>query len=240
MRDLRVRYKQAVLGVVWAAAQPAAAVLVFTLVFHHVARTATDGIPYPVFAMAGLVTWTYFAAVVSQGSLVLVDNASLITKVHFPRLAAPASALLPPLVDLGVGLALLAVLAVVYRQPPTWNLLALPAWLLLLVVTALGVCLWLSALNVRYRDVKHALGPVMQLWLFASPVAYSSGSLPEGVRWVYVVNPVAGVVELGRWSLLGTPWPGWQLAVSVPVALALFLSGSWYFQRAERSFADVV
>jgi ABC-2 type transport system permease protein/lipopolysaccharide transport system permease protein len=240
LRDLRVRYKQAVLGLLWALAQPVATVLVFTLVFQRLAQTDTGTVPYPLFALAGLASWTYFAAVVGQGSLVLVDNASLITKVHFPRLAAPASALLPPLVDLAVALALLLVVGIAYGADPTWHLLLAPFWVLLLMLTALGPCLWLSALAVRFRDVKHALTPVLQLLLFASPVAYSAQAMDEPARLLYALNPVSGVVDVGRFVLIGADWPGITMAVSVVVAIVVFVSGSWYFQHAERDFADVV
>nr|WP_240895064.1 ABC transporter permease [Kineococcus siccus] len=240
VRDLRVRYKQAALGLLWVAAQPIASVLVFTLVFRYIARSDTGTVPYPLFALAGLVSWTYFSTVVSQGSLVLVDNASLITKVHFPRLVAPVSALVPPLVDLVVGLVLLALLAIAYGAGPTWHLLLAPVWLLLLVATAAGVCLWLSALNVRYRDVKHALGPGLQLWLFASPVVYATEALPRRLEWLHAVNPMAGVINTGRWVLLGTPASTWSVVTGAVVVLLLLVSGVWYFQRSEQAFADIV
>ena len=239
-RALRVRYKQAALGVLWSFAQPAAAVLSFTLVFRGVLGDEGHGVPYPVFALAGLISWSYLSRVIGEGSLVLVENASLVTKVYFPRIAAPASALLPPLADTAVGLVLLAVLCAAYGVAPTLSLLLSPAWLALLMMSALGACLWLSALNVRYRDVKHAVGPLLQLGLLASPVAYSSRALPEGADWVHAVNPFVGVIELGRCALLGTEWPGRPVAVSAVAAAVLFVSGSWYFQRAERSFADVI
>ncbi len=240
LRDLKLRYRQAFLGVVWVLAQPIASVAVFTLVFSELAGVSSQGVPYPAFALVGMLTWTYFSSVVVAGSGVLVTNASLVTKVYFPRMAAPASALLPPGVDLGISLLLFAIVAAYYRVFTGVRLLALPIWLLLLAATALGVALWLSALNVRYRDVQHAVTPVLQLWLFASPVAYPATLLDGWKELVYSINPVVGVIQLGRWSLLDTPWPGWSLLVSTASAVAVLVSGLVYFNRAQRSFADVI
>jgi ABC-type polysaccharide/polyol phosphate export permease len=239
-RDLKVRYKQAVLGVVWVLLQPIATVAAFTLVFDRLAGVSSQGIPYPLFALTGLITWTYFSSTVSRASTVLVGDSALITKVYFPRLAAPAGAVLPPLVDLGVSLVLAAVLIVVYDASPSWTLLALPVWLLLLVLTALGVSLWLSALNVRYRDVQQATVPLLQLWLFLSPVAYPSTLLTGWHRLVFALNPMTGVIEFGRWSMLGAPRPGWPLAISAGSAAVVLVGGVRYFRRAERGFADVI
>ena len=239
-RDLRVRYRQAALGVLWVLGQPVAGVLVFTVVFAHLTQVNTAGVPYPMFALAGLLAWNYFVGVVVSGSDVLVDNSSLVTKVYFQRLAAPVSALLPPLVDLLVAAGLLVPLWLAYQVFPGWRLLALPLWVLLLIVTALGPCLWLSALNVRYRDVRHAIAPLLQIGLFLSPVAYPATELTGWARWVYALNPMAGPIDFGRWCLLGSAWPGWTLAVSTGSALLLFGLGYRYFRRSERSFADVV
>ena len=240
LRDLRLRYRQAALGVVWVLVQPVATVVVFTLVFQRLADVQTDGIPYPLFALTGMITWTYFANATSRSSEVLVNNPNLITKVYFPRMTAPAAGLLSPLVDMAVSGVLVGALAVYYRVWPGWSLLAAPLWLGLLFLTTMGVGLWLSAVNVRYRDVRHALGPVLQLWLFASPVAYSASTLSGWQELAYSLNPVAGIIDLGRWSLLGAPWPGWSLLVSTAVALIVFASGLAYFERAERTFADVI
>jgi ABC-type polysaccharide/polyol phosphate export permease len=240
IRDLRVRYKQAVLGVLWVVLQPIAAVAAFTLVFGKLAGVSSQGIPYPLFALAGLVTWSYFSGVVTGASEVLVGNAALITKVYFPRLTAPAGSVLTPLVDLGVSLLLVLALCLAYREAPTWALTALPLWLLLLTVAAFGVGVWFSALNVRFRDVRHAAHPMLQVWLFLSPVAYPSTLIGGPARLAYALNPMVGIIGLGRWSLLGAPWPGWPLAVSVATAGGVLASGCWYFQRAERSFADVI
>ncbi|MBM7804174.1 ABC-2 type transport system permease protein/lipopolysaccharide transport system permease protein [Geodermatophilus bullaregiensis] len=240
LRDLKARYKQAALGAAWVLVQPLATVAAFTLVFDDLAGIGSQGIPYPLFALTGLITWTYFSSAVSRASTVLVADPSLITKVYFPRLAAPTGALLPPLVDLGVSLVLVVLFMSYFDTAPSWQLLAVPVWLFLLVLTASGVSLWLSALNVRYRDVQHAVVPLLQLWLFLSPVAYPSSLLSGWRGLAFALNPMTGVIEFGRWSLLGAPWPGWPLAVSVAVAAVLLTGGSWYFRRAERFFADVI
>jgi ABC-type polysaccharide/polyol phosphate export permease len=221
-------------------AQPVASVAIFTLVFSHLAGVSSEGVPYPLFALVGMVTWTYFASAVLAGSSSLVLNASLVTKVYFPRMAAPAASLLPPAVDLAVSLVLVGAVAAYYRVFPGLHLLAAPLWLLLLLITAFGVSLWVSALNVRYRDVQHAVAPILQVWFFASPVAYSATQLEGWQEYVYALNPVVGVIELGRWSLLDTPWPGRSLLVSAASAAVLLIGGLAYFSQAQRSFADVI
>lgn len=240
LRDLRVRYKQAALGAAWVVVQPTITVLAFTLVFDRVADVDTGALPYPVFALAGLLSWTYLSQCISRGSDVLVTNPNLITKVYFPRLTAPLAALLPPMVDLGVGLVLLVVLCLVYGVAPGIGLLLLPVWLLLLAVTALGVTAALAAVNVRFRDVRHLVAPMLQAFLFLSPVAYSSASLDGVARYVYALNPAVGVLELGRFVLIGGGAPDRTLWVSVAVAVAVTVGGVLYFQRAARSFADVI
>jgi ABC-type polysaccharide/polyol phosphate export permease len=240
LRDIRVRYKQAALGVLWVLLQPVATVAIFTVVFSRLARIGSEGIPYPLFALVGMVVWSYFSAATVRGSEVLVSNTQLVTKVSFPRIAAPAAAMLPPLVDMAVSLALVVVLLAYYGVNPGWRLLATPLWLVPLVLAAFGTALWLSALNVRYRDVQHAIGPLMQIWLFASPVAYPASLFDGWHAVLYAVNPIAGVLGVARWSVLGTPWPGWLAAVSLVTLLAVLGSGLAYFTRAERSFADVI
>jgi len=240
LRDIRLRYRQAALGVVWVLVQPVATVVVFTFVFRRLAGVSSEGLPYPLFALTGMVAWTYFSNATSRASEVLVGNPNLVTKVYFPRLAAPAAGLLSPVVDLAVSAALLAVLAVYYQVWPGWPLLAAPLWLAFLLATTLGVALWLSAINVRFRDVRHALGPMLQLWLFASPVAYSASRLTGWTELLYSLNPVVGIIEFGRWSLLGGPWPGWSLLVSVASSVVLLTTGLAYFRRAEPTFADVI
>ncbi len=240
LRDLKLRYRQTVLGVLWVVVQPVASVAIFTLVFSRLAGVSSEGIPYPLFALVGMVTWTYFSSVVISASAVLVTNGNLITKVYFPRMAAPTASLLPPAVDLAVSLVLVAVVALYYHIFPGGPLLAFPLWLVLLAMTAIGVALWFSALNVKYRDVQYAVAPMLQLWLFASPVAYSASGLSGWGRLAYAVNPLYGVIEVGRWALLGTPWPGWPLAISVSASGLILVSGLNYFRRAQRTFADVV
>jgi ABC-type polysaccharide/polyol phosphate export permease len=240
LRDLRVRYKQAVLGVVWVLLQPIASVVIFSLVFGRLADIDSQGVPYPLFALLGMVVWTYFSSAVTRGSEVFASSPELVTKVSFPRIAAPAGSMLPPLVDLVVSMALVAILLIYYGVVPTWRLALTPVWMVLLVLAAFGPTLWLSALNVRYRDVRQAVGPAMQIWLFASPVAYPSTLLSPTGELLYALNPMAGVIGLARWSVLGTPWPGWPLGVSLGVLVLLLAVGLRYFRRAERSFADVI
>lgn len=240
LRDFKVRYKQAVVGVAWVVVQPLVTVAAFTLAFHRIAPVTSYGLPYPVFALAGLLGWTYVSQCVSRGSEVLVSNPALVSKVYFPRLVAPVASLLPPLVDLLVGLALLAVMCVGYRVVPSWSLLLLPVWVLVLLVTALGPVLLLAALNVRFRDVRYVVPPALQAFLFISPVAYSGTGLAGGSRLLYSVNPAAGALELGRYVLVHGPWPGWGLGVSLASAGVLAVTGLLYFQRAQRSFADYI
>ncbi|GAA5651235.1 hypothetical protein Gobs01_02619 [Geodermatophilus obscurus DSM 43160] len=240
LRDLKLRYRQAALGVLWVLIQPVASVVVFTVVRNGLAGISAEGVPYPLFALVGIVTWTYFSSSVEAASTALVSNVSLVTKVRFPRVTAPAACLLSPAVDLGISLALVVATMAYFRVFPGLQLLGAVAWLLLLAATTMGIGLWLSALNVRFRDVQHAVGPAMQLWFFASPVAYPSTLFTGWHELVYAVNPMAGVIELGRWALLGAAWPGWSLAVSSASTLLVLLTGLWYFDRAQRSFADVI
>jgi ABC-2 type transport system permease protein/lipopolysaccharide transport system permease protein len=240
LRDLRVRYKQAVIGVAWVVLQPAITVLAFTLVFDHLASVDSQGLPYPVFALAGLLGWTYVSQCIARGSEVLVANTSLVTKVYFTRLTAPLAALGPPLVDLLVGLGLFAAISLSYGVVPGSTLLVLPLWLVLLGLTAFGPLCFLAALNVRFRDIRQIVPTALQALLFLSPVAYSSASLEGTARLLYALNPVVGAVETGRFVLAGAPWPGTLVAVSATVALFLAVTGVAFFQRASRTFADVI
>lgn len=239
-RDFKVRYKQALIGVAWVVVQPLITVAAFTLAFQRIAHVDTAGVPYPVFALAGLLGWTYISHCVSRGSEVLVSNPALISKVYFPRLVAPLATLLPSLVDLGVGLGLLALLCLIYSVAPSAALVLLPVWLLLLILTALGPVLLLAALNVRYRDVRYVVPPLLQAMLFLSPVGYSSLGLPTGAKLLYSINPAVGVLEFGRFVLVGGPWPGWQLGVSLASAAVIAIAGLIYFQSAQRTFADYI
>ena len=240
LRDLRVRYRQAVLGVVWVLVQPTITVAAFTLAFDRLADVDSLGRPYPVFALSGLLAWTYLSESISRGSESLASNSSLVTKVYFPRLVAPLAAMLPPLVDLSVGLILLAGLCIGYGVVPTAALLLLPLWLVLLILTALGPALLLAALNVRFRDVRHLVGPMLQILLFVSPVAYSARSLEGTRQYLYALNPAFAVLETARFVLIGAPWPGATVVVSLASTVTLAVVGLAYFQHAQRSFADVI
>lgn len=240
-RDVKVRYKQTAFGVAWAVLQPLGTMVVFSVFFGRLAGVPSDGAPYPVFSLAALVPWTFFASGLSQAANSLVGSQHLITKVYFPRLVIPVSAVLASLVDFVAAFALLLAMTLYYGVALTWSLLWIPPFLLLALVTALGVGLWLSALNVKYRDVRHVLPFLTQLWLFATPVAYPSSMLNEPWRTVYGINPLAGVVEGFRWALLGTGHPpGAMAGVSAVTALAMLASGALYFRRMERAFADLV
>jgi ABC-type polysaccharide/polyol phosphate export permease len=240
LRDLRVRYKQAALGVTWVVLQPAVTVAAFTLAFHRLARVDSQGLPYPVFALAGLIGWNYISQSIARGSEVLVTTPSLVTKVYFPRLVAPIAALLPGMVDLGVGLVLLGLLCLFYGVVPGAGLLLLPVWLVLLAVTALGPVLLLAALNVKYRDVRHIAAPLLQALLFLSPVAYSAAGLSGPAQLLYALNPASGVLDLGRAVLVGAPWPSRYVLVSIATGLLVAAVGLVHFQRAQRTFADEI
>jgi lipopolysaccharide transport system permease protein len=240
-RDVKVRYKQTALGASWAIIQPFFAMVVFSLFFGKLAGVPSDGLPYPIFSFAALVPWTFFANGLTHASNSLVANQSLLKKVYFPRLAVPVAAVLSGAVDFVIAFAVLLGMMAYYGIVPTTQIVWIPALLLLALVTALGVGLWFSALNVLYRDVGYVVGFVVQLWLFITPIAYPSSMLPEPWRTLYGINPMAGVVEGFRWTLLGTETaPGPMLAVSAVAALAILVGGVFYFRRMERTFADEV
>jgi lipopolysaccharide transport system permease protein len=242
-RDIKVRYKQTLLGVAWAILQPLLAMVVFTVFFGRLAGIdqETGGVPYPVFVYAALLPWTYFANSLSECASSLVGAQHLVTRIYFPRLLLPLSGTLSGLVDLAIAFFVLIGMNVWYGIELTWGLAFLPVFVLLAMLTALGVGLWLAALNVKYRDVQYTLPFLTQLWLFITPVAYPVSIVPEGVRWLYGLNPMVGVVEGFRWALTGTTTPEWgAIAASGLVMMALLVSGIAYFSRAERTFADVV
>jgi ABC-type polysaccharide/polyol phosphate export permease len=239
-RELQIRYKQAVFGIAWAVVQPLAAAAVFTVIFGRLAGLPSGELPYPLFAFVGVMVWTYFSGAVNRATEILVSNAALVSKVYFPRLVAPAAAVLPGLVDFAVSAVVLAGLLLWYRAEPTWALLAAPLLLVALVVTALGVGLWLGALNVMYRDVGPATSLALQLWLFLTPVAYASASVPAQWRALLWLNPVAGLVEMFRWSLAGAAWPGNGALLSLGVSAVVLAGGVAFFQRRQRAFADVI
>jgi lipopolysaccharide transport system permease protein len=240
-RDIKVRYKQTVLGAAWAVLQPFLTMVVFSIFFGRLAGVPSDGVPYPVFSYAALVPWTFFANGVTLSSNSLVGNSNLITKVYFPRLSIPIAAIGAGLVDFVIAFVVLLGMMLFYGVVPTAAVVWLPLLILLAVVTALGVGCWLSALNVQYRDIRYAVPFLVQFWLFASPIAYSSSLLEEPWRTIYGINPMAGVVEGFRWALLGTETaPGPIMVVSAISAVLLMVSGALYFRRMERSFADVI
>ena len=240
-RDISVRYKQTVLGAAWAIIQPFFSMVVFSLFFGRLAKIPSEGVPYPIFSYAALLPWHYFATAMTSSSDSLIGSQNLLTKVYFPRLVIPLASVIPAMVDFAVAFVVLLGMMLFYRIVPTWNIVWLPFFLLLALVTALGVGLWLSAMNVKYRDIRYAVPFVVQFWMFASPVTYPSSLVPETWRALYGLNPMAGVIEGFRWALLGTQTaPGPMTAVSALAALLLLLSGAFYFRRMEKTFADVV
>ncbi len=240
-RDIKVRYKQTALGAAWAILQPVMTMAVFSVFFGRLAKMPSDGIPYPVFAYAALLPWQLFAYALSESGNSLISNQGLITKVYFPRLVIPMSAVLAGLVDFGIAFAVLLILMLFYGIMPTAAILLLPLFILFALATALAVGLWLSALNVKYRDVRYTIPFLTQIWMFATPVAYPSSLVPEPWRALLGLNPMAGVVEGFRWALLGkaTP-PGPILIVSVVAVITMLVGGLLYFRKTESTFADIV
>lgn len=240
-RDIKIRYKQTVLGAAWAILQPFLTMVVFSLFFGKLAGVPSDGIPYPIFSYAALVPWQFFAGGLNRSSDSLVGNANLIRKVFFPRLVVPIAAVLPGAVDFVLAFAVLLGMMLFYHIVPTANIVWLPLLFLLAFVTALGVGLWSSAVNVQYRDVRYTVPFLVNAWMFATPIAYPSSLLDEPWRTLFGLNPMVGVVEGFRWALLGTETtPGAMLFVSAAVAAAVLVSGAYYFRRMELTFADVV
>ena len=240
-RDLKVRYRQTVVGVLWAIIQPFLTMVIFSIFFGGLAHVPSDEIPYPIFSYAALVPWTFFANSINQASNSLVNSADMIKKIYFPRLTMPMAAVLGGLVDFVLAFIILVGMMFYYGFAPTINVLWLPVFLLLSMMTALGVSLWLSAMNVQFRDVRYMVPFITQVWLFATPVAYPSSLLSEPWRTLYGLNPMVGVVEGFRWALLGTNTaPGAAVVVSFVVAFILLISGAYYFRRLEKTFADVI
>ena len=240
-RDIKVRYKQTVLGAGWAILQPFFTMVIFSIFFGRLAQMPSDGVPYPIFAYAALVPWTFFANGLTQAVNSVVGGSSLIKKVYFPRIILPIAAVLAGVVDFLFAFAVLVGMALYYGVLPSWRILTLPCFLAMVVMAALSVALWLSALNVQYRDIRYIAPFIVQVWLFATPIAYPSSLLSEPWRTVYGLNPMVGVVEGFRWALLGTgTGPGPMIVVSSLVCLALLVGGAYYFRRVERTFADVI
>ena len=240
-RDVKVRYKQTVLGATWAIIQPFFMMVIFTIVFGNLAKIPSDGIPYPIFSYTALVPWTFFASGLNKSSNSLLASSALIKKIYFPRLVIPLATVFSGLVDFVLAFIVLLGMMMFFGIVPTVAVLWLPFFLLLALVTSLGVGLWLTAMNVQFRDIRYIVPFLVQAWMYASPVVYPSSLLSEPWRTVYGINPMAGVVEGFRWALLGTNTkPGPIIFVSTLVALVLLISGAFYFRRLEKSFADVV
>ncbi len=239
-RDIKVRYKQTLLGAAWAVLQPFATMVIFSVFFGRLAGVPSDEFPYPIFAYSALLPWNYFAQSLERAANSLIETPDLIRKVYFPRLVAPLSGALSPLLDFGIAFLILLGMMVYYGVRPTLGVFLLPLFLLLGMVTALGVGTWFSALNVQYRDVRYVIPFLIQAWLFATPVAYPSSLLGEPWRTLYGLNPMVGVVEGFRWALLGTDPPRAMIGVSALASVVLLLTGLHYFRRMENTFADVV
>lgn len=240
-RDIKVRYKQTILGASWAIIQPFFTMVIFSLFFGRLAKVPSDGLPYPIFSYAALVPWTFFSGALMQASNSLVVSANMVKKIYFPRLLMPTATVLAGVVDFVLAFSVLLGMMFFYGLLPTLNVFWLPFFLLLALVTSLGVSLWLSAMNVQFRDVRYTIPFLTQAWFFATPIAYSSSLLSEPWRTLYGINPMAGVVEGFRWALLGAnTTPGPIIIVSSFVAFALLVSGAFYFRRMEKTFADVI
>lgn len=241
-RDIKVRYKQTLLGALWAIIQPVMTMLVFNFLFNNVAKVSSDGIPYPIFSFTALLPWGLFTTALNNASRSLTANHNMITKTYFPRLVLPLASVLGGLVDFGIAFVILVGMMFYYRVTPTLTALwAVPLFVILAIISALGVALWLSAINVQYRDVGYALPFLTQFWLFITPVAYSSKVISEKWQFIYALNPMAGVVNGFRWALLGSgSGPDLLLAISTGISLVILITGLFYFRNMERTFADTI
>ncbi|RME47457.1 MAG: ABC transporter permease [Chloroflexi bacterium] len=244
-RDVKVRYKQTALGMAWVILQPVVSMVVFSVLFGGLLKVPSGGVPYPIFAYAALLPWNYFAGSLNRSSTSVVNNAQLITKVYFPRLVIPISGVLSGLVDFAVAFVVLMGLMAYYRITPTAAALLLPGFILLAMTTALGFGMWLSALNVRFRDVQYLVPYLIQIWMYVTPVIYGSTLIPERFRFLLGLNPMTGVVEGFRWALLGEHLadahpPGFLFPVSIAISLAVLVSGTIFFRNTERTFADII
>jgi lipopolysaccharide transport system permease protein len=240
-RDIRVRYKQTAIGVSWVLLQPLITMLIFTIIFGQLAKVPSDGVWYPVFTLTALLPWTYFSQAITRSGGSLVTNANLVSKIYFPRLLLPLASILAPLVDLALSLVILFGMLAYAGIPLSWKVITLPAFILLAMLTAMGLSLFLSAINVRYRDVGHAIPFLVQIWMFVSPIVYPVSLIPERWRLLYSLNPMVGVIEGFRWALLGNNAPDPTLmAGSYIVLIAVVMAGTVYFRLLERQFADVI
>jgi lipopolysaccharide transport system permease protein len=240
-RDIKIRYKQTILGAFWAILQPFFTMVIFSVFFGKLAQVPSDGIPYPIFSYSALVPWTFFANGLLQASNSLVNNANMVKKIYFPRLIMPISSVLAGIVDFVLAFIVLLMMMFYFRIYPTVNIIWLPVFLLLALVTSLGTGFWFSAMNAQFRDIRYIVPFIIQAWMFLTPIAYPSSMIPQPWRTIYGINPMAGVVEGFRWALLGTDTkPGWMTLVSTIVAILLLISGAFYFRRMEKTFADVM
>jgi lipopolysaccharide transport system permease protein len=240
-REIKVRYKQTVIGALWAILQPLLTMVIFTIVFGNFAKIPSDGLPYPLFAYVALLPWEYFSQAISRSGVSVVNDANLIRKIYFPRLIIPLAAVVTPLADFCLSFLILLGMMLWFRVIPTWGLMALPLFLLMALLTALSAGLWLSALNVRYRDIRYTIPFLTQFWMYASPIAYPVSLIPEEWRLLYSLNPLVGVVEGFRWALLGKESPDFSImAVSTVAVLVVLLGGLVYFKKMEQTFADVI
>ena len=241
VRDIKVKYKQTFIGIAWAVLQPLVTMVIFTIFFGRLAKMPSEGLPYEVFSFIALIPWTYFATALTFSSTSLVTNQHILSKIYFPRLMLPAGAVLAALADLLISLVFLFAMLMVYGIFPTPRALWLAPFTLLALITALGCGLWLSAINVKYRDIQYAVPFGIQIWMFVTPVVYPSSLIPDGFKWLYGLNPMVAVIEGYRWALVDKPFPPiGMMTISVMVSLALFVGGLYYFRRMEKDFADVV
>lgn len=240
-RELKIRYKQAAIGAGWAIIQPTLSALIFTVIFGYFAKIPSDGIPYPLFAFTAMLAWTYFAEALRRGSLCLVEDSELLRKIYFPRLIMPLAMVVTPLVDLLVACVVLGGLCAWYGVVPTWNVLYLPLFVLLTMILALSLALWLGPINVKFRDVKYTMPFLIQIWMYASPVAYPLSVVPERWKFLYSLNPMVGVLEGFRWSLFGANSPDFEvMGASAGFILVILVTGIIFFKKSERAFADIV
>lgn len=239
-RDYKVRYAQTFLGFVWAFLQPLATLLIFTLIFSRVAKVDTGTIPYPLFAQSGMLAWTYFAFLISQAGNSIVGAQAMVKKIYFPRLVIPISKAIVGLIDFMISLLILIFIGAYYQFVPSANIIYLPLFILLLIIGGLGVGIWVSALTVRFRDFTHLLPFMVQIGMYASPVAYAANMVPEKYQWLYALNPMVGVIEGVRWSIIGGEAPGQIIFFSIGVMLLLFFTSLWYFKKVERVMADLI
>jgi lipopolysaccharide transport system permease protein len=241
-RDIKVRYQQTLLGLSWAIIQPLIAMFVFTIIFNRLGDIQPEyHVPYPLFVTAGLLPWFYFTSALAKTSTSIVGNSGLVSKVYFPRLLIPLGSVVVPLIDFVASFTLLVAMFVWYGRAPHWHAVVTPFFLGMALLTALGIGLWLAALNVRYRDVNYVVSFVTQILLFLTPIAYGASAVPEKLKWVIALNPMTGVIDGFRWAVLGRGLPHYDVfAISWAMALALTISGLWYFRRVERDFADII